>query len=862
MELLEREASLASLTQYAADARQGTGRLVLIGGEAGVGKSALVEQLEHDLTDARWSWGACDGLFTPRPLGPLFDLAAQLGGELLERSDAGAARDELFSALLRQVSQPAQLSVVVIEDMHWADEATVDLLRFLGRRIRDAPVLLLATYRDDELVAGDPLRVALGDLATQRSTRRINVAPLSAGAVAALANGSGLEAAELYRLTGGNPFYVTEVVQAGQGVVPASARDAVLARAARLSGDARGVLDVAAMIGARVELRLLESVTTCLPAAADELLGSGLLAGDRGWLKFRHEIARLAVEQSVPSHHRAAIHGRILAGLHDLGCEDEARLAFHAEEAQDDTAVLRYAPSAARRAAELGAHREAAAQFERALRAASAADLAPRASLLDGLVGELSLFDRFEEAAAASEQALALWREVGDRRREADVQCSRSRILWRLCRGPEAAAAAEAAVAILEPLGPCSELAWAYSALAAKRMVNYQHEAAIALARQAQAVAEPIGAIEILCDALNTEACAAGALGLDWTAQMDRALELAVGAGLQEQAGRAFANRESLYCDTRRFGDEERAFLEGIAYCDEYDISTFATCLRGGRTCALEQTGRWQEAEVLCAELLRSLASPINRINPLLSLGTVRARRGHGGAFELLDEALLAADGTGEPQWIVPARLARAEALWLQGDLGSAAYEAELAGNVSARCDAWQRGAIDGWLRRTGSVQRVQGELAAPCQHERDGDARRAARAWTELGCEYAAALALLDASDEPALREALDIFLGLGALAAAAVARRKMRQLGIRSLPAGPRAATRGHPLKLTRREHEVLDLIRAGYTNTEIAGKLFLSRRTVDHHVSAVLGKLDAPNRSAAAEQAARLGLVGPEN
>src|SRR5215472_16182163 len=189
MKLLEREPSLASLAGYAREARHGEGRLVLVAGEAGVGKSALVEQLQHGLPDARWSWGACDGLFTPRPLGPLFDLAAQLGGELEELCRAGAAREDLFRALLRQVSQPGTLSVVVIEDVHWADEATVDLLRFLGRRLRDAPALLIATYRDDGLAAGDPLRMALGDLATQRSTRRIDLAPLSAGAVRVLAEG-------------------------------------------------------------------------------------------------------------------------------------------------------------------------------------------------------------------------------------------------------------------------------------------------------------------------------------------------------------------------------------------------------------------------------------------------------------------------------------------------------------------------------------------------------------------------------------------------------------------------------------------------------------------------------------------------
>src|SRR5580692_553674 len=211
--LLEREAQLASLGEYAGEARHGDGRMVLVAGEAGVGKTALVEQVQRNLPAASWYWGACDGLFTPRPLGPLFDIAAKLGGELLELCRADAPREDLFGALLRQVSEPGELRVLVVEDIHWADEATIDLLRFLGRRIRDATVLLIVTYRDDGLSATDPLRIALGDLATQRSVRRVGLAPLSADATAVLASDQGLlDAAALYRLTGGNPFYVTEVV--------------------------------------------------------------------------------------------------------------------------------------------------------------------------------------------------------------------------------------------------------------------------------------------------------------------------------------------------------------------------------------------------------------------------------------------------------------------------------------------------------------------------------------------------------------------------------------------------------------------------------------------------------------------------
>ena len=399
MELLEREPSLALLADYAAEARLGDGRLVVLGGEAGVGKTALLERFQRDLRNARWSWGACDGLFTPRPLGPLYDLADQLGGELLDLCARGAHRDELFRALLRQVSGPGPLNVVVVEDVHWADEATMDLLRFAGRRLREARLLLIVTFRDDDLATDDQLRVALGELARQRSTRRISLTALSACAVQELASGSDLEAAALYQLTGGNPFYVTEVLQAGMAEVPASARDAVLARAAGLSTDARQLLEVAALTGARAEAALLEATAGCPPPAVDELLACGLLAADGGWLRFRHEIARLAVEQAIPARRRAAIQGQILTVLRSSETRDEAQMAFHAEEADDVAAVLRYAPAAARRAARLASHREAVAQFERALRFAAGTDAATVAGLYDELAAELTLLDRAASSA-------------------------------------------------------------------------------------------------------------------------------------------------------------------------------------------------------------------------------------------------------------------------------------------------------------------------------------------------------------------------------------------------------------------------------------------------------------------------------
>jgi DNA-binding CsgD family transcriptional regulator/tetratricopeptide (TPR) repeat protein len=857
--LLERDAQLAALAEYAGQARRADGRLVLIAGEAGVGKSALVEQFRRDQAGAIWCWGACDGLFTPRPLAPLLDIAAALGGELLALCRAGAPREELFTALLRQVSTPGALTVLVVEDVHWADEATIDLLRFLGRRIRSEQVLLLVTYRDEGLTATDPLRVALGDLATQRSVRRIKLPPLTAGAVAVMAGESGLDPAALYRLTGGNPFYVSQAMQAGMNEVPASASDAVLAQAARLSAGARALLDTAALVGNRAGLALLDAVAGQAGPAFDELLASGLVAGDGAELQFRHEIARLAVEGAIPAHRRAVLHARILAALGGVGCDDDAQLAFHAEAAGDGPAALRHASAAAYGAAAMASHREAVAQFERALRFAGSAAPAEVARLYDGFAYEASLLDRWQQAADARRSALALWQSVGDRRREGDTLRWLAYSLCSLSRGDEGIAMARAAVDLLAPLGPTVELAWAYANLATMSMVRGANQRAIESARQAQAVAAPLGLTEVLSDALNSEACAVRATGGQWAGALRRALDTARTGEHEAQVARAYVNLHACAVAERDWASAEHYFAEGVRYCDDRDITTYGIFLRSERTSALERTGRWNEAVTICDVLLRTGGpSPNIRLCPLNRLGTIRARRGEPGAWGCLDEAIVSADLAGEPQAIVPVRLARAEALWLDGNLADARREAELACDAAGDCDEWDRGAVAVWLQRTGSARTIRSRIAKPYRLALDGDWAGAARLWRRLDCPYEAGLALLGSGEEDSLREALQIFTGLGAAATARLTRHKMRSLEIRSIPTGPRSATRAHPLGLTRREREVLDLICAGLTNAEIAGKLFIAVKTVDHHVSAVLAKLQAPSRGAAAARAAGLGLV----
>ena len=277
-ELLERDEQLAMLTEALNETRLGHGRVVLIGGEAGAGKTSLVRAFCRRLDgDVRVLVGACDALSTPRPLGPLLDVATECDA-LAATLDVAAPPTAVFAALHDELAQ--QPTVLVLEDLHWGDEATFDVLRLLARRI-DMPALVVATYRDDGLHRDHPLRVLAGDLATAPAVDRLALGPLSPDAVTQLAVGHAIDPADLYARTGGNPFFVAQVLAAGGTGVPATVRDAVLARAAALPDQALEVLETVALALPRAEPWLLEAVAGDAVAHLDACIATGLIIGRR-----------------------------------------------------------------------------------------------------------------------------------------------------------------------------------------------------------------------------------------------------------------------------------------------------------------------------------------------------------------------------------------------------------------------------------------------------------------------------------------------------------------------------------------------------------------------------------------------------
>jgi DNA-binding CsgD family transcriptional regulator/tetratricopeptide (TPR) repeat protein len=854
-ELLERGIFVEQLAGLLDQARLGRGALALLGGEAGVGKTSLVQHFVNGISRlTRVLIGACDPLTTPRALGPLVDIASTLGGPLHDVLESGAERDRAFRLFLAQLQDTrAPESVVVLEDVHWADEATLDLLRFVGRRITSARALVVATYRDDEVGPHHPLRVVLGDLVTAPGVRRMSLQPLSRAAVTTLAHGSKLDAAALYQQTNGNPFFVTEVLASGGTGIPSSVQDAVFARAARLPNAARNVLEAASVLGStRIEPWLLNEVSGTVPEAVDVCVASGMLRTDDQGLAFRHELAREAVLTSLAPTRRQALHGQALAALRRKGVQPAnlARLAEHAEAAQDAAAVLEFARAAGRLAASLAAHREAAAQFSRALRYSQSLASTERAVLLEEYAAEVSIAETPITAIGPRREAVDIWRAAGDRLREGEMLARLAGSYVLAGRNAEAEVASQAALDVLETLSPSPELAFALRSHANIRMLHRDNAEAVEMGKRAIELAERLGAQEVVIGALNTTATALLLMGDEsGRAYMQESLALAEAAGLDVHVANAWSNQGTVAGELYEFQRADEYLGKCVAYTAERDMDHARLYVVAWQALSHLYQGRWDAAADAAMEVLaRPTVAAISRIMALLAVGRLRARRGDPDVWPVLDEALELSERTQTLQRLGPVRSARAEAAWLAGNASRAAQEARGAWDLAMRHQhPWHIGELGYWRWLAGDLDALELPPAAaePFALQVAGQGEAAGRLWQARLCPYETARAFAEIGDVEWLREALRTFERLGAQPMVDVVSRRLREHGVR----GPRATTRANEAGLTIREAEILALVAEGLGNAAIAERLSLSPKTVDHHVSSVLAKLGVRSRTEAA-------------
>jgi DNA-binding CsgD family transcriptional regulator/tetratricopeptide (TPR) repeat protein len=754
---------------------------------------------------------------------------------------------------------------VVFEDVHWADEATLDLLRVLGRRLRAIPALVIATYRDDEVGAAHPLRRALGDIPAAMKSE-VAVPPLSLAAVAEMTKSSRLDPSAVLRSTRGNPFFVTEVVAEPTVDVPRSVNDLVLARVSRLSPSAQQVVRAASALGQRSEIAVLLQLGGSA-AGADEGIASGILEVEGDAVQFRHELARRAVYEALGIEERTHHHREALRVLRARS-SDPGTLAWHAVEARDDGAALAFSQAAGDRAKRFGAHAEAAAHYATALRFADELDDRERSGLLERYAREAMLVDDVDGAVGALRSALELRRRTGDVRGEGECLRALSEVLWFAGATEEALGAAQRAVDLLEATSPHGvELARAYASLAQRLLLaGHDDEMALDYAKRALQLADRVCEEQVAVHALTTIGVLYGYLDGSGLVELESALTRALAAGLDADAARALINIVELARDTRRYDLADRYEEEALGFLSarDHDLDLLRRRLLSDLADLALDRGRWDRAGDLASALVEEGSSGVPvRMRALTVIGRLRARRGEADPWTPLDDALDLAIQHGEAQEVCPVLYARAEAAWLDGDLERAGREAARGLDAARRVPTpWWLGEGAFWLWKSGVDDALPEGAAEPYVLQINGRSTEAATAWRAIGCPYEEAFALADSPAETDLRAALGLFRELGAEPMARRVAARLRELGASRISRGPRAVTRANPGGLTDRELEVLRHLTHGLSNADIAAALVLSPKTVDHHVSSILRKLRVANRAAAAERAESLGVKDGES
>jgi len=861
MDLLERQPQLEELTHHLQDAGMRAGKIAFVSGEAGAGKSALVEHFaQQSSRTARVVWGHSDALQTSRVLGPVTEIAAALSFSPSGAPAAGSSREQLFAFLFEKLSAPSRLTLVVLEDLHWADEATLDFVRFIGHRIQRTRCLILGTYRDDEIAPSHLLRGVLGEL-TGRHSVRIRLPPLSLAAVEQLAQGTERNPQQVYDVTSGNPFFVRELLSVPTDTVPETVRDAVLARLMHCSPAAREVAELVSLLPGRTELWLARALLGDIGAGADEATERGLLRYHDAAIAFRHELGRLAVESTIARGRARELHQAILKHLIERR-SDLSQIVHHAVNAEDEPAILEYAPRAATEAAAGGAHREAAAHLATTIAHSHALSAPERARLLELHATECDLTNQVAAALDSATQALAIWREADNPQAQARMLLMIGMQQWKSGQKARADRPVAEAISLLEALPPSPALAMAYSARSQRAMTSNQVQEALDFGRRALELAEKFQDDNTRAHASNNIGCALIALNLpSGIEKLEESLALALDNNLHVHAGRSYANLVSLAVDHHLGKVATRYIPEGSEYCEVHEVQDCLSYIRAYAAHFELNAGRWNEAAQLAGSLLERHSLAITqRLPAMIVLGLVRARRGDPGVEELLDEAMRSAQPTGELQRIGRIAAASAEVAWYKGDAQRVAERAKLGLEAAVgKHDTWLVGQLAFWAHRADPTVQLPSDIAEPYALMIAGQWETAAAAWHALGMPYEQALALAEGSED-ALRDSLGILEQLGAGPLGAIVRQRLRERGVRGVPRGPRSSTRENPAGLTSREMQVLTLLVRGHTNTELANRLHVSTRTVDHHVSSILEKLDVRSRTEAVAAAFGLGIVEP--
>lgn len=863
MELIERSGYLEILHKQLKQTARGEGFIFFLIGEAGIGKTSLVKEFVREVQDdCEVYTGTCDSLFTPRPLAPLFDIAYQIGGKLPELLQTTTDKSTLFAAFLQQLTQSNSPIVLVFEDIHWADEVTFDFIKFLSRRITRLKCLFILTLRDNEISENQALRNVLGDLSPD-VMQKFTLPPLSKQAVKKLAAEKGYSGEDVYNISGGIPFYVNEILASYSPGIPRNIKDAVLAIYQRTVGLKKELWELFAVAPHGIEIDLLEKITPHYSDCLDQCISNGYLLTDKNTIRYKHELYRRTVEESISPLKRLDLNRKLLDMLlqHHEAVHPE-RIVHHAKNANAYEVVLKYAPVAARQAMQVGAHIEASKLFQTAIEYAPGNKPAELVDLYEQYSYECYLTNQIKEAIIYQQRALRVWKEKNETEKTGNSLRILSRLWWFEANRREAEKLGHEAIMVLENEPASAVKAMAYSNMSQLKMLSDEHEDSIYWGEIAINMATELGNNEILSHAL----CNVGTVKMrkpethaEGEMILQRSLAIALQGGFHDQAGRSYT---CLCCNallTKDYEAAERYFEDGINYCTERDLDSLGKYMVTWKARMLMEKGDYCEAGNTCMPMtLNESDSGVIRVNALYVVGRIRMRKGHSDAIEYLEKAKALAFPAGEVQRIAPVMVALLEYEWHTGRQVIGEEELNTAIQLIKESENhWHFSEFAWWLEKARGAIIYDNDLFTPYRLEAEGKYSAAAAEWKKLGCPYEEAHALFAGDDEDK-RSALAIFTAIDANATHEKLKQEMREAGIRNIPRGIRETTRANPAQLTTRQVDVLKLLHAGLQNKEIAGKLFISAKTVDHHISAILFKLEVNSRTKAVSEGIRLGII----
>ncbi|WP_101949570.1 helix-turn-helix transcriptional regulator [Mycobacterium sp. 3519A] len=859
MKLIERTDELGRVQARADYARAGRGGMLIVSGESGAGKTSFVESfVDGWIRDERLLWGVCDPLPTPRPLGPIHDLSPALAPasrELLEHSDAPY---DIFSALHDDLCTAP--SIFVLDDLQWADQGTIDLLRFVLRRIAQTRSLIIGIIRDDEVGANHRMRELLGDVARSPRAESLTIPPLSLQAVESLVGERSVDPAWLHDITGGNAFFVCEMLEHHGDDLPTTVRDAVLARTSGLDPSAWDLLNLLTCSPGVIPDYLLVDLGVTLPASR-ALAEAGLIRRSPRGVAFRHDLCRLAIRSVIPAGAEPRLHRRLIDAYEATGHVDPAVLTHHALGAGDIDRIRRYAGEAGTTAARSGAHSQSTEFFTIALERGGPLQPQAEAELLEQLAWEYYLTDRLADAISSCHRAMRIRQVLGQPAAVSANHHSLAVYQWYNADRGQAEGHASQAMSVLHPDADDAtqlvQLGHAFAMQAYLAVQATELDRAKALVARAREVADKTGDTDLGIRVRLIDNYAVLLNGDETGRDEIMAILNSAPTHIDELYSGGWSNITYFDVEQRRLDVAAELLDVSIPLMHEHDLPICRVWQMGSRARLQLMVGDWDDAAADAARLLEFPSAPLARTWPSLIRAVVDMRKA-GTAGPLLDDAWTLACRFAEPIRMLPVAAAIVEKSWLTGEPDeriAQCRELLLGGPVTGL--EWSRGELAVWLRRLGDDVDVVG-VAEPYRLLLDGAYEAAADGFHRRSMPYDAALALVDSGDAAHASRALDILDRLGADAVAGKVRRALRSRGISVVPARRRATTLANPAGLTTRQTEVLRLLDDGLTNAELAERLYLSVKTVDHHVSAILTKLDVTKRRDAVRKARELGLL----